>query len=150
MSSIPNSNCFGEQLRILRVSAGISITELSSQVGVSKGYVSKLEKCKSRPSSAMVDKLAKAIGIDPGPLHILAGSLPSDVKQILYEHPRESHSFLREAFAAYVADKKKSNKSTKETIEFKPIDEVKHLYEIVRADCFEWMRIRSADSIHAT
>ena len=156
---------FGHRLRIERTAAGLSLVTLAAKLQVTKGYLSRLESDKATPSTEMVERIAKAIGADPDPLYILAGYLPTDVKQILYQHPVEAPTVLRDTFGEY-GGKKISNFGT---VWLKPDEYTKlqisndgsksarlaqrahwkDLYEIVQADCFGWLEQRAPNSIHA-
>src|SRR3990172_4329792 len=94
-------NEFGRRLRAERVASGLSLAALADRLKVTKGYISRLESGKATPSAHMVERIAKAIGVDSGPLYILAGYLPTDVKQILYRHPIEAPAILRETFGEF-------------------------------------------------
>ena len=110
---------------------------------MTKGYLSRLESGKAVPSAKMVGRIAKAIGVDPDPLYILAGYLPSDVEQILYRHPIQAPAILRETFGEYEADAKSAIAPT-------VLSAIKAgRYEIVCADCFEWLDRRAPNSVHA-
>ena len=139
---------FGHRLRIERTAVGLSLVTLAAKLKVTKGYLSRLESNKATPSAQMVERIAKAIGADPDPLYILAGYLPADVKQILYQHPVEASTVLRDTFGEYRVDKPALLVQRAE----KPgpaKSNWKSLYEIVQADCFDWLEQRAPNSIHA-
>ena len=99
-----------------REAAGLSLATLATKLKVTKGYLSRLESDKATPSASMVERIAQAIGADPDPLRILAGYLPTDVKQILSQHPVEAPAVLRETFSVYATRNNGSNGySTKAT-----------------------------------
>jgi tetratricopeptide (TPR) repeat protein len=54
----------GERVRALRVSAGLTQTELAGD-RFSKEYISQIERGKTRPTEATVAWLAEALGVDP-------------------------------------------------------------------------------------
>jgi len=92
--------------------------------------------------------------MDPEPLKVLAGELPSDVRQILYRHPAEAPAVLREAFGEYAAAAEaridaapRVTSSLHATIG--EVETPQCLHEIVHGDCFEWLQQRAQDSIHA-
>jgi len=150
-----NIKDFGERLRTERVAIGLSLATLAARLGVTKGYLSRLEHGKARPSALMVENLAKAIGTDPSPLYILAGYLPSDVKQILYQHPVEATAILRETFSEYGSQSESARQGIRRP-QSVPIAGAIHiisrfedLYEVIHADCFDWMDQRVPNSIHA-
>src|SRR2546428_4737733 len=57
-------NRLGERLRQLRVSAGLTQTDLAGD-RFSKEYVSQIERGKTRPTQETVQWLAKRLGVDP-------------------------------------------------------------------------------------
>ena len=75
------------------------LAALAVDVKVTKGYLSRLEHGKASPSAQMIERIAKVVDIEPGPLYILAGYLPDDIKRMLYRHPVEAPAMLRETFA---------------------------------------------------
>lgn len=55
----------GKKIRDLRMKRGISLTELSKLSGVSKSYLSFIERGKqTNPSIEVIEKIAKALKID--------------------------------------------------------------------------------------
>src|SRR5437868_14109553 len=64
----------GERLRQLRVSAGLTQTELAGE-RFSKEYVSQIERGKTRPTRETIDWLAERLGVDPG---FLANGVSAD------------------------------------------------------------------------
>src|SRR6058998_1498522 len=55
----------GERLRQLRVSAGLTQTDLAGD-RFSKEYVSQIERGKTRPTRETIERLAIKLGVDPG------------------------------------------------------------------------------------
>jgi site-specific DNA-methyltransferase (adenine-specific) len=148
---------FGEQLRLTRRAISLSLSEVAELVGVTKGYLSRLEAGKATVRPSMVDRIAAVLKTDAAPLHVLAGYLPDDIKQILSEHPVEAPDLLRANFAR---DGVNPEASTSDSAEFSPalsgvVVPVAHvrssekLFETILGDCFEWMASRKANSIHA-
>ena len=92
----------GERLRQLRVSAGMTQTELAGE-RFSKEYVSQIERGKTRPTQETVEWLARRLGVDPG---FLAHGVSADERGRLdaalarAEALNESERF-EEAAAAY-------------------------------------------------
>src|SRR5580765_7892984 len=72
----PASFRLGERLRQLRVSAGLTQTDLAG-TRFSKEYVSQIERGKTRPTSDTVEWLALRLGVDPS---FLASGVSSDVR----------------------------------------------------------------------
>ena len=54
----------GERVRSLRVSAGLTQTQLAGE-RFSKEYISQIERGKTRPTDATVAWLAEQLGVDP-------------------------------------------------------------------------------------
>ena len=135
------------------MAAGLSLAVLSRKLKVTKGYLSRLESGKATPSEKMVGRIAKVIGADPDPLYILAGYLPSDVEEILYQHPTQAPAVLRETFGKSEVDTGREHRdsglaSTSYLQMTLPVARAGR-YEIVCADCFEWLDQRAPNSIHA-
>ena len=64
----------GERLRSLRLTAGLTQTELAGD-RFSKEYVSQIERGKTRPTAETIDWLARRLGVDPA---FLASGVSSD------------------------------------------------------------------------
>ncbi len=136
--------------------AGFSLARLAQQVGATKGYLSRLEGGKAKPAVSMIVRIAAALGTSSTPLEVLAGYLPHDVKAIFYHHPSEAPAVLREAFQQDAADTAAGAEPRPRralnalTTTMSPSREsIDGLYEIVHADCFEWLQQRAPNSIHA-
>ena len=71
---------FGQHLRAARLACGWTQADLAKRLGVSKGYISRLEGGRARPAKSTVLRLAEVCGTDPGALLIMAGHLPGDEK----------------------------------------------------------------------
>jgi len=56
-------NELGQRLRHLRRVAGLTIDQVAGQIGVTKGYLSKIETGLSDPSVAVLGRLAEAFGV---------------------------------------------------------------------------------------
>lgn len=143
---------FGHRLRAERVAAGLSLAALASRLKVTKGYLSRLETGKAEPSAQMVKDVAQALDIDPDPLYILAGHLPTDVKDILYRYPVEAPAILRDAFGDYDRRSEPAIPPPQQVSTISPSltqPGWEALYEIIQTDCFEWLDRRAPDSIHA-
>src|SRR5215216_4147131 len=63
LSSASRPSRLGERLRQLRVSAGLTQTELAGE-RFSKEYISQIERGKTRPTQETVDWLAARLGVD--------------------------------------------------------------------------------------
>src|SRR3954469_19508531 len=66
----------GERLRQLRVSAGLTQTDLAGE-RFSKEYVSQIERGKTRPTGETIDWLASRLGVDPS---FLANGVSADAR----------------------------------------------------------------------
>jgi tetratricopeptide (TPR) repeat protein len=70
------SSRLGERLRQLRVSAGLTQTDLAGE-RFSKEYVSQIERGKTRPTRETIDWLASRLGVDPS---FLANGVSADAR----------------------------------------------------------------------
>ena len=146
---------FGSRLRKQRLAAAYSLALLASRVKATKGYLSRLESGKAKPSRDMIGRIAKVLNVDATPLYVLAGYLPTDVRKILYRYPVEAPVVLRETFAEYatvapVEDGVRKPKSVAPLSTVTPKPKIsKDLYEVVCGDGFGWMEQRAPNSIHA-
>ena len=147
------SPAFGQWLREERQATGRSLSDLARTLQVTKGYLSRLERGKAKPSKGIIESIARALKIDPGPLRVLAGDLPDDVRQILHHHPEDAPALLRETFGAYAspATALTSDNTAQRTAQKKQPRErpQKEPCELIQADCFDWLEHRAPDSIHA-
>lgn len=141
---------FGQQVKDARLACGLTQSAVAQQVGVSKGYISRLEGGKARPARSTVLRIAEVCETDPGLLLMLAGHLPGDVREILTQHPAEVVTVLRKTFR-HNGYKQKERKSLREAVaEHRVVYEsVGAPYELVQEDCFEWLKNRQSNSIHA-
>ena len=56
---------FGYHLKAARLESGLTQADVASRLGVSKGYISRLESGKARPAEATVRRLAELCATDP-------------------------------------------------------------------------------------
>ena len=147
------SPAFGQRLREERQTTGRSLSDLAKVLQVTKGYLSRLERGKAKPSKGIIESIASALKIDLGPLKVLAGDLPDDVRRILYHHPEDAPALLRETFGEYASPDpaRKSDNSENSIPQKKQRREPRQErpYELVQADCLDWLEHRAPDSIHA-
>lgn len=140
----------GEKLRTSRLACGLTQADVAKRLGVSKGYVSRLERNKARPAESTIVRLAAVYGLDPGPLLILADYLPADLQEILRHHPVEAPAVLHERFSQDSYEEQQQSRSIETVAEpqatYAPSDAT---YEIVHTDCFDWMEHREPNSVHA-
>ena len=156
MSSDGRQRDLAQRLRTERLAKGYSLAELARRVQATKGYLSRLEAGKAKPSIAMIHRIARVLAIDANPLTVLGGYVPADLKEILYRNPVEAPAVLRETFSQYSAkappvEQKARTPASEVTISAsaRPARRWKHLYQVVHGDCFDWMEQRGANSIHA-
>ncbi|PKN31141.1 MAG: XRE family transcriptional regulator [Deltaproteobacteria bacterium HGW-Deltaproteobacteria-21] len=88
---------FGQMLRELRRSKGMSQRDLSAKVGVDFSYISKLENDRLPPPAAdTVMRICQVLGADPNNLLAVTGKVPTEVKEMLTRNP-SALQFVREA-----------------------------------------------------
>jgi transcriptional regulator with XRE-family HTH domain len=105
-----HSEQFGVRLAALRLLSGLSLEDVAASSGLTKSYLSKLERGLSQPSIATVLKLAKTFGISSGKL---LGDVPEpDEISVVRKHERLPFSrsegregYAYEAIAPQHADK---------------------------------------------
>jgi transcriptional regulator with XRE-family HTH domain len=75
---------FGQTLRNLRRSKGLSQRELADKVGVDFSYISKVENDRLPPPAAdTIVRICQVLGVPPEGLLASTGKLPSEVKGML-------------------------------------------------------------------
>ncbi len=88
---------FGERVRELRKTKGLSQRALGEIVGVSFTYVSKIENEKldfgDYPSEELIGKLAKALETDEDELLLLAEKVPQHIRRRVMERPDAFRKF---------------------------------------------------------
>ena len=87
----------GQVVRRAREEQGISQRALCLRVGVSSGYLSRLENDHAgyTGSEGSCIRIADALGLDRDELMRLAGHLPSDIEQFILENPKELKNLRR-------------------------------------------------------
>ena len=70
----------GARLRKVRLATGMSLREVSRQLGVSPSFVSQLENGKSQPSVATLYSLAQLLGVSIDELFVVEGEQGSPPK----------------------------------------------------------------------
>lgn len=58
-------NAYGPLVRVVREALGVTLPELADRIQVSRGYLSRLERGKHRPSVGMTGRIAAALQVDP-------------------------------------------------------------------------------------
>jgi len=78
---------------------GLSLRNLSPRVGVGFTYLSKVESGKldfgDCPSSALIKRLAEALGADADELILLAGRIPESIAERIREQPEAFRVFAQ-------------------------------------------------------
>lgn len=140
---------FGQRLRSARLARGLTQVQIARKLGISKGYVSRLEGGKARPAESTVMRLADACATNPRPLLILSGHIPKDVHNILRRHPIEAPQILERAFGT---DGRESARPAELKTAAEPRTDERPRevrFEIFCEDCFDWMKRRRPGSVHA-
>lgn len=95
---------FGQTLRELRRSKGISQRELADKIGVDFSYISKVENDRLPPPAAdTIQKICDVLGILPDELLALTGKMPTQLKEMLSASPAALR-FIRQAHAMGLTD----------------------------------------------
>jgi transcriptional regulator with XRE-family HTH domain len=98
------SKTFGQSLRELRRSKGVSQRELAGKVGVDFSYISKLENDRLPPPAAdTIVKICEALGIAPDRLLAATGKMPTQIKEMLGGSP-SALRFMRQAYQMGLTD----------------------------------------------
>ena len=101
-AAAPSGARLGDRLRLLRVAAGLTQTELAGD-RFSKEYVSQIERGKTRPTTETVEWLAQRLNVDPA---FLSSGISTDersrVEALLARAEALSNSYqYKEAIEAY-------------------------------------------------
>jgi transcriptional regulator with XRE-family HTH domain len=95
---------FGQILRALRRSKGVSQRELAEKVGVDFSYISKVENDRLPPPAAnTIVRICDVLGVEPDDLLALTGKMPSDVREMLSANP-SAWQFIRQAQGMQLTD----------------------------------------------
>ncbi len=78
---------FGEFIRHKREAKGITMREMARQIQVSATFLSKVETEDWKPGEDKLRKIADIIECDAEDLLALAGRVPSELTDIIKEHP---------------------------------------------------------------
>jgi transcriptional regulator with XRE-family HTH domain len=88
---------FGQLLKEIRRSVGVSQRDLAAQVGVDFSYISKLENDRlSPPAADTTVRICEILEVVPDQLLALAGKLPTGASQMISSNP-SAQQFMREA-----------------------------------------------------
>ncbi len=137
---------FGDHLKAARLKSGLTQADVAKHLGVSKGYISRLESGKARPAQATVQRLAELCATDPDPLLISADYLPSDLREILSQHPAEASAVLRGTFGRTTHPQNAPPAVAESQVLYQPSEAS---YQLVQEDCFAWMEHGPPNSVHA-
>jgi site-specific DNA-methyltransferase (adenine-specific) len=145
----PVSAGTGDRLRSARLAQGLSLADLAKRLGVTKGYLSRVEAGKTRPSVEWIEHAARALNIEAEPLQVALGHVPAEVTLLLKQHPVEAPALLRQAFGEYLVSPPavESKGGLAEQSSRQPA--LPGAYELVLGNCFQWMQQRAPASIHA-
>ena len=95
---------FGDALRERRRARGMTQRQLAAGAGIETTYLCKAERgTMDPPGEGTIRRLCATLGDDPTELILLAGKVPSDVREIVLSCPEVSQ-FLRAARAASWGD----------------------------------------------
>lgn len=87
---------FGEKIRALRLTKGITLRKFAIDCEMSATYVSKIERGQFPPPSAeTISKMASALGLDVDITALEAEKIPNWIKDVLYSKPEESVNALK-------------------------------------------------------
>jgi transcriptional regulator with XRE-family HTH domain len=86
---------FGERLRAVRASRGLTQAELAGRAEVTAGYVGRLERGGAAPGIDLVDRLARALGTTAADL--LPASAPPETDEVLRQQARRLFDALLSA-----------------------------------------------------
>jgi transcriptional regulator with XRE-family HTH domain len=82
---------FGNRVRDLRTSKGLSQRALGKRIGVSFTYVSKIENEKldfgDFPSEVLICRIAEVLEADPDELLLMAKKIPERIRKRVFERP---------------------------------------------------------------
>lgn len=133
----------GDMVRKARTEKGISLVALSTKVGVSKGYMSRLENGSAKPSDGMLGRISKSLKIELAHLEVLSGKLPRQVRERVYAEPGLATTILREPESTYIPT------PVAKELRVEALPRRTPLYELHNTDCLQWMRERQVNSVHA-
>ena len=95
---------FGQTLKEIRRSKGVTQRQLAAAVGVDFSYISKVENDRMPPPAAdTIVKICEKLGVSPDELLAMTGKMPTPVKEAISENPA-AQQFLREAQTMTLTD----------------------------------------------
>lgn len=101
---IMTTRTFGQNLRELRRSKGVSQRDLADRVGVDFSYISKLENDRLPPPAGdTIVKICEVLEVPADELLASTGKMPTDIKEMLSASPSALH-FVRQAHEMKLTD----------------------------------------------
>ena len=95
---------FGQTLKEIRRSKGVTQRQLAAAVGVDFSYISKVENDRMPPPAAdTIVKICEKLGVPSDELLAMTGKMPTPVKEAISEKPA-AQQFLREAQTMTLTD----------------------------------------------
>lgn len=76
MTQESSKNTGGEILRLLRISYDLSISDLSEKTGISKSYITEIEKGIKTPSEKIIERYCSGLNIPENTLNYLLKNYP--------------------------------------------------------------------------
>src|SRR4029077_12938388 len=108
---------FGAFIRREREAKGLSLRDMAKKIKVSPTFLSKVETENWKPGEEKLRKIAEVIGCDSEELMAKAGRVPSELSNIIKQHPhrheltallRTTKDFSADAMANLVRQAKKA------------------------------------------
>ncbi len=136
---------FGDRFRHLRLGRQVGIRALAKRLEVSHTYISHIESDHVIPGQDFVLRAAAELACDPDELLLAAGKLPKAAQDYVRTDPVQAAALLREIVQPYPAEL---------PVVRSPQLASNHRngtgpYEIVNADCLEWMNGQPPRSFEA-
>lgn len=135
----------GQHIRASREAASLSLSALAERLRVTKGYLSKVEAGRTKPSAYLSKRLAKALGISEYQLLLAAGHLIDDIQRIGLSHTED----LREQTIPYAIAPSRSEARASLLSADSDTHRYSGPFRIENQDCLLWLTRREANSIHA-
>ena len=99
LNEIKNSGkkvSFGEYVKLVRMSKGISIRGIARELQINATYISKVEREEMPPPAEdVITRLATVLELDKDDLMIMAGRIPSDILEAITEDKDKQREFVR-------------------------------------------------------
>ena len=95
---------FGQTLKEIRRSKGVTQRQLATAVDVDFSYISKVENDRMPPPAAdTIVKICEKLGVPSDELLAMTGKMPTPIKEAISENPA-AQQFLREAQTMTLTD----------------------------------------------